>query len=259
TVNLRCHASSSAADISPDDDYGDDDDGGGDDGSSSSFSFSFTFQPDTSSPSLVFGFYDETCPDAEDIISSTVRKLCHADPNVAAALVRLSSSSTAATPRCYWTASTAAAGDQSATPDRTRHGRHRGDEAESGGGVSKNRLLRGHPGARRAGQPRPRRRTNHLPGPHGPPRHAQSFYHDGGGGGIPPPNATYGMTQAAFARRGREFTYGAGDRRAVRSAQQHREGAVRCRFFADRIWNFAGTGAPDDSVDPDITNGVIIL
>jgi peroxidase len=88
---------------------------------------------------------------------------------------------------------------------------------------------------------------------------AQSFYHDGGGGGIPPPNATYGMTQAAFARRGREFTYGAGDRRAVRSAQQHREGAVRCRFFADRIWNFAGTGAPDDSVDPDITNGVIIL
>ena len=27
---------------------------------------------------------------------------------------------------------------------------------------------------------------------------------------------------------------------------------MRCRFFTDRIYNFAGTGAPDDSIDPDM-------
>lgn len=80
TVGLRSDASRSTADLSVDD-YGED---GGDDSSS----FSFTF-PETRSPELVFGFYDETCPDAEDIVSSTVRKLYHADPNVAAALIRL--------------------------------------------------------------------------------------------------------------------------------------------------------------------------
>ena len=34
---------------------------------------------------------------------------------------------------------------------------------------------------------------------------AQSFYHDVVAGSIPPPNATYAMTLAAFARRG-QFT-----------------------------------------------------
>ena len=53
-----------------------------------SSSFSFTF-PETRPRGLVFGFYDETCPDAEEIVSSTVRRLYHADSNVAAALVRL--------------------------------------------------------------------------------------------------------------------------------------------------------------------------
>ncbi|CAD6264281.1 unnamed protein product [Miscanthus lutarioriparius] len=78
---------------------------------------------------------------------------------------------------------------------------------------------------------------------------AQSFYHDVvDGGGIPPPNATYAMTLAAFARRGREFT----ERETVALLGAHSIGKVRCRFFADRIYDFAGTGAPDDSIDPDM-------
>ena len=81
TVNLHCDGSRSADDLSLDD-YGEDDNG-------DSSSFSFTFRPEMSSPGLVFGFYDDKCPDDEEIISSTVRKLYHADPNVAAALVRL--------------------------------------------------------------------------------------------------------------------------------------------------------------------------
>jgi peroxidase len=27
---------------------------------------------------------------------------------------------------------------------------------------------------------------------------------------------------------------------------------VRCKFFSDRIYDFAGTGKPDDSIDPDM-------
>jgi hypothetical protein len=77
---LRSDATRSAAVVSLDD-Y--EEDSGGD-----SPSFSFTF-PETRPRGLVFGFYDETCPDAEEIVSSTVRRLYHADSNVAAALVRL--------------------------------------------------------------------------------------------------------------------------------------------------------------------------
>jgi peroxidase len=80
TAGLRSDASRSAAAIS----FDDDEDGGGD----LSSSFSFTF-PDTGARGLAFGFYDEACPDAEEIVSSTVQRLYHADPNVAAALVRL--------------------------------------------------------------------------------------------------------------------------------------------------------------------------
>ena len=173
TVGLN--ATSSAADISPDDDYGEG--GGGDDSSSSSFSF--TFRPETSSPGLVFGFYDETCPDAEEIISSTVRKLYHSDPNVAAALVRLffhdcfihvrhQNKQTPSHPASHhlpcdaahtrthqdavFSCTSVRAGlrrlgatrprrrpeiraRRRAEPVAPRHRRHRGDQAESGGGV----------------------------------------------------------------------------------------------------------------------------
>ena len=80
TGDLRSNATRSAAVLSLDD-YEEDN---GDDSSS----FSFTF-PETRPRGLVFGFYDATCPDAEEIVSSTVRRLYHEDSNVAAALVRL--------------------------------------------------------------------------------------------------------------------------------------------------------------------------
>ncbi|KAK8453523.1 hypothetical protein SEVIR_5G296700v4 [Setaria viridis] len=74
---------------------------------------------------------------------------------------------------------------------------------------------------------------------------AQSSYYDVGGN-IPGPNATYAMTLDAFARRG--FT----ERETVALLGAHSIGKVRCRFFTDRIYNFAGTGVPDDSIDPDM-------
>nr|ACN37080.1 unknown [Zea mays] len=55
------------------------------------------------------------------------------------------------------------------------------------------------------------------------------------------------MTLDAFARRG-QFT----ERETVALLGAHSIGKVRCRFIADRIYNFAGTGAPDDSIDPDM-------
>lgn len=84
TAALRSDATRSAAYLSLDDDYGDEEDGGGD----SSSSFSFTFPSETTSPELVFGLYNDKCPNAEDIVPSTVRKLYHADSNIAAARAR---------------------------------------------------------------------------------------------------------------------------------------------------------------------------
>ncbi|KAG0533026.1 hypothetical protein BDA96_04G156700 [Sorghum bicolor] len=250
TVSLRCDASRSSADFSPDDDdYGHDENGG----NSSSSSFSFTFQPETSSPGLVFGFYDETCPDAEDIISSTVRKLYHSDPNVAAALVRLFFHD------CFIHGC-----DASVLLDVVDGGRK--SERDAG----PNQSLRGMSAIEEikrrveAACPRTvscadilalaaRDSVVLVGGPTYPVLtgrrdSAQSFYHDAAAGGIPSPNATYGMTLAAFARHGREFT----ERETVALLGAHSIGKVRCRFFADRIWNFAGTGAPDDSIDPDM-------
>lgn len=54
------------------------------------------------------------------------------------------------------------------------------------------------------------------------------------------------MTLDAFARRG--FT----ERETVALLGAHSIGKVRCRFFADRIYNFAGSGEPDDSINPDM-------
>ncbi|OQU84947.1 putative Peroxidase 48 [Sorghum bicolor] len=250
TVSLRCDASRSSADFSPDDDdYGHDENGG----NSSSSSFSFTFQPETSSPGLVFGFYDETCPDAEDIISSTMRKLYHSDPNVAAALVRLFFHD------CFIHGC-----DASVLLDVVDGGRK--SERDAG----PNQSLRGMSAIEEikrrveAACPRTvscadilalaaRDSVVLVGGPTYPVLtgrrdSAQSFYHDAAAGGIPSPNATYGMTLAAFARHGREFT----ERETVALLGAHSIGKVRCRFFADRIWNFAGTGAPDDSIDPDM-------
>ena len=286
TVSLRCDASRSSADFSPDDDdYGHDENGG----NSSSSSFSFTFQPETSSPGLVFGFYDETCPDAEDIISSTVRKLYHSDPNVAAALVRLFFHDCFIHVRQNQPNNlhvilrlTIFTYDDAHT--RTRqdivHGVQGCDasvllDVVDGGRKSErdagpNQSLRGMSAIEEikrrveAACPRTvscadilalaaRDSVVLVGGPTYPVLtgrrdSAQSFYHDAAAGGIPSPNATYGMTLAAFARHGREFT----ERETVALLGAHSIGKVRCRFFADRIWNFAGTGAPDDSIDPDM-------
>jgi hypothetical protein len=182
---------SAAAYLSVDDDYGEEDESG-----DSSFSFP---DPETSSAStgLVFGFYDDKCPDAEEMVSSMVRKLYHADPNVAAALVRLffhdcfihvrTSVLAAACLVSVNSMSTieraglrrlGAAGPRRRPeigarrrpePVASRPGRRRGHQTGSGEGVPRDRLLRGHPGAGRAGQPRAGGRA-YLPSAHGPPR-----------------------------------------------------------------------------------------
>jgi hypothetical protein len=53
-------------------------------------------------------------------------------------------------------------------PDAARIRRRRADQGEARGRVPGDRLLRGRPGSRRAGQPRPRGRAE-LPGAHRPP------------------------------------------------------------------------------------------
>nr|ACF86396.1 unknown [Zea mays] len=160
---------SAAAYLSVDDDYGEEDESG-----DSSFSFP---DPETSSAStgLVFGFYDDKCPDAEEMVSSMVRKLYHADPNVAAALVRLFFHDCfihvrlrrlgAAGPRRR----PEIGARRRPEPVASRPGRRRGHQTGSGEGVPRDRLLRGHPGAGRAGQPRAGGRA-YLPSAHGPPR-----------------------------------------------------------------------------------------
>ncbi|CAD6261397.1 unnamed protein product [Miscanthus lutarioriparius] len=224
TVNLCCDGSRSADDLSLDD-YGEDDNG-------DSSSFSFTFRTETSSPGLVFGFYDDKCPDAEEIISSTVRKLYHADPNVAAALVRLFFHD------CFIHGC-----DASVLLDRV-------DGRKSERDAGPNQSVRGMGAVEAIKQ----RVEKACPGTVScadilalAARDSLSFYHDVVTGSIPPPNATYAMTLAAFARRG-QFT----ERETVALLGAHSIGKVRCRFFADRIYDFAGTGAPEDSIDPDM-------
>ncbi|XP_066346939.1 peroxidase 57-like isoform X4 [Miscanthus floridulus] len=243
TVNLRCDGSRSADDLSLDD-YGEDDNG---DSSSS-----FTFRPETSSPGLVFfGFYDDKYPDAEEIISSTVRKLYHADPNVAAALVRLFFHD------CFIHGC-----DASVLLDRVDG---RKSERDAGPNQSvrgmgaveaiKQRVEKACPGTVSCADILALAARDSLVLVGGPTypvltgrRHsAQSFYHDVVAGSIPPPNATYAMTLAAFARRG-QFT----EPETVALLGAHSIGKVRCMFFADRIYDFAGTGAPNDSIDPDM-------
>ncbi|KAF0921131.1 hypothetical protein E2562_038934 [Oryza meyeriana var. granulata] len=73
----------------------------------------------------------------------------------------------------------------------------------------------------------------------------RSFY-DEVGARIPSPNATYAVTLDAFARRG--FT----ERETVALLGAHSIGKVQCRFFRDRIYNFAGTRKPDDTIDADM-------
>jgi hypothetical protein len=65
-------------------------------------------------------------------------------------------------------------------PVAARLQRHRGDQADGGGGVPRDRLLCGHPGPRRAGQPRPGRRA-YLPGAHRPPRQRRELLLRSGG------------------------------------------------------------------------------
>ncbi|KAF8677930.1 hypothetical protein HU200_046285 [Digitaria exilis] len=242
TVDLLSDASSRSAAVLSLDDY--EEDSGGNDSSS----FSFTF-PETPPRGLVFGFYDETCPDAEELVSSTVRKLYHADPNVAAALVRLFFHD------CFIHGC-----DDSVLLDSVG-----GRKSERDAGP--NQSLRGFDAVeaikQRVERPCPRtvscadilalaaRDSLVLVG--GPTYpvltgrrdSAQSLYTDVAEN-IPAPNATYAMTLDAFARRG--FT----ERETVALLGAHSIGKVRCRFFADRIYNFAGTGEPDGSIDPDM-------
>ncbi|OEL38085.1 putative Peroxidase 48 [Dichanthelium oligosanthes] len=271
--DLRSDATTSAAVLSLDDyeeDTGDD-----------SSSFSFTF-PETRPRGLVFGFYDETCPDAEELVSSTVRKLYHADPNVAAALVRLffhdcfihvrtnklrarlliicdAHARTRQDAVFSWTRVQGC--DASVLLDRVDDGRK--SERDAGPNQSlrgfgaieaiKQRVEAACPGTVSCADILALAARDSLVLVGGPAYpvltgrrdSAQSFYYDVSGN-IPAPNATYAMTLDAFARRG--FT----ERETVALLGAHSIGKVRCRFFMDRIYNFAGTGAPDGSIDPDM-------
>ncbi|PAN28885.1 hypothetical protein PAHAL_5G184000 [Panicum hallii] len=195
---LRSDATRSAAVVSLDD-Y--EEDSGGD-----SPSFSFTF-PETRPRGLVFGFYDETCPDAEEIVSSTVRRLYHADSNVAAALVRLFFHD------CFIHGC-----DASVLLDRVGGRRSERD-------AGPNQSLRGFSAIEAIKQTveaacpgtvscadilalAARDSLVLVGGPTYPVLTGRrdsdgSFYYEAAGGGnIPAPNATYAMTLDAFARRG---------------------------------------------------------
>ena len=190
------------------------DGGGGGDGSAS-----FSFFPQTQPRGLVYGFYDESCPDAEGIVSSTVRELYLANPNVAAALVRLffhdcfihvrvlrasrlihshgvlSTLARLTQPRCSLPRDARAGlrrlgapgphqrrqvGEGSGPePVAERLRRRRQDQGEAGGGVPADRLLRRHPGPRRAGQPRPSGRAE-LSRAHRTQRQRQGLLRRGG-------------------------------------------------------------------------------
>ncbi|KAL6615925.1 hypothetical protein ACP70R_038195 [Stipagrostis hirtigluma subsp. patula] len=218
------------------------------DGGDGSSSFSFTF-PETQTRGLAFGFYEEACPDAEEIVSSTVRRLYHEDPNVAAALVRL-----------FFHDCFVHGCDASVLLDRVDGRRSERDAAP-------NQSLRGF-GAVDAIKARleaacpetvscadilalaARDSLVLVGGPSYPVltgrRDSAVGFFDEVAPHFPGPNATYAMTLDAFARRG--FT----ERETVALLGAHSIGKVRCRFFADRIYNFAGTGEPDGSIDPDM-------
>ncbi|KAK3165259.1 hypothetical protein QOZ80_1AG0030960 [Eleusine coracana subsp. coracana] len=238
TAGLRSDASRPAAAISLDD-YEDDDDDS---------SFSFTF-PDTGARGLAFGFYDETCPDAEEIVSSTVRRLFHADPNVAAALVRLFFHD------CFIHGC-----DASVLLDRVDGRKSERDAAPNQslrgfGAIEqiKARLEAACPGTVSCADVLALAARDSLVLVGGPSfpvltgrRDSARGFYDEVEPHFPGPNATYAATLDAFARRG--FT----EREAVALLGAHSIGKVRCRFFRDRIYDFAGTGGPDDSIDPDM-------
>ncbi|KAG8055655.1 hypothetical protein GUJ93_ZPchr0001g31402 [Zizania palustris] len=220
----------------------DEEDGG--DGSAS-----FSFFPQTAPRGLVFGFYEERCPSAEGIVASTVRELYLADPNVAAALVRLFFHD------CFIHGC-----DASVLLDRIN-----GEWSERD--AAPNQSLKGFGAVEKikvkleAACPRTVSCADILAlaardslvlvgGPSYPVLtgrrdSARSFY-DEVGTRIPSPNSTYAMTLDAFARRG--FT----ERETVALLGAHSIGKVQCRFFRDRIYNFAGTGEPDDTIDADM-------
>uniref|UniRef100_A0A453F8I6 Peroxidase n=1 Tax=Aegilops tauschii subsp. strangulata TaxID=200361 RepID=A0A453F8I6_AEGTS len=240
TDKLCTDARPSAYALLVDDDDEDDGDGSG----SSSFSFS---SPHETPDELAFGFYDGTCPSAEAIVASTVRELFAADANVAAALVRL-----------FFHDCFVHGCDASVLLDRIGGGKSERDAAPNRslrgfGAVDKikARLEKQCPGTVSCADILALAARDSLVLVGGPTYpvltgrrdSAGSFYDDVN---IPAPNATYAMTLSAFARRG--FT----ERETVALLGAHSIGKVQCRFFRDRIYNFAGTGEPDDSLDADM-------
>ncbi|KAK1666716.1 hypothetical protein QYE76_054875 [Lolium multiflorum] len=241
TASLCTHAGRSTSYHLMDDDEEED---GGDGDDSSSFSFS---SPRATPDELAFGFYDGTCPDAETIVASTVRELFLADSNVAAALVRL-----------FFHDCFVHGCDASVLLDRINGGRSERDAAP-------NRSLRGF-GAIDKIKARLEKKCPEtvscadilalaardslvlVGGPSYPVltgrRDSSRSFHDDVN--VPSPNATHAMTLDAFARRG--FT----ERETVALLGAHSIGKVQCKFFRDRIYNFAGTGQPDDSLDADM-------
>ncbi|KAF7030127.1 hypothetical protein CFC21_041733 [Triticum aestivum] len=243
TDKLRTDAGPSAYALLVDEEE-EDDGGDGDGDGSSSFSFS---SPQATPDELAFGFYDGTCPNAEAVIASTVRELFAADPNVAAALVRL-----------FFHDCFVHGCDASVLLDRIGGGKSERDAAPNRslrgfGAVDKikARLEKQCPGTVSCADILALAARDSLVLVGGPTYpvltgrrdSAGSFYDDVN---IPAPNATYAMTLSAFARRG--FT----ERETVALLGAHSIGKVQCRFFRDRIYNFAGTGEPDDSLDADM-------
>ena len=100
-------------------------------------------------------------------------------------------------------------------PVAARLRRRRGDQAAGGGGVPRDRLLRGHPGPRRAGQPRPGGRA-YLPCAHRPPRQHRELLLRSGGGREHPGPERHLRHDARRVRAPR--LHRARDRRSLRSA-----------------------------------------
>uniref|UniRef100_A0A6V7QSK5 Plant heme peroxidase family profile domain-containing protein n=1 Tax=Ananas comosus var. bracteatus TaxID=296719 RepID=A0A6V7QSK5_ANACO len=195
-------------------------------------STSFSFSSSAPSPQyLEVGFYRRKCPRAEEIVESTVNDLYSRNSSVAPALLRLlfhdcfihGCDGSVLLDRINGSLS-----ERDAIPNRTLRGFDAVDAIKSA-------VEAVCPATVSCGGPSYTVFTGRRDS-------VRSFY-DEAQIQIPTPNDTYAKTLSSFASRG--FT----ERETVALLGAHSIGKVHCRFFRDRLYDFAGTGEPDGSLD----------
>ncbi|XP_020098734.1 putative Peroxidase 48 [Ananas comosus] len=210
-------------------------------------STSFSFSSSAPSPQyLEVGFYRRKCPRAEGIVESTVNDLYSRNSSVAPALLRLlfhdcfihGCDGSVLLDRINGSLS-----ERDAIPNRTLKGFDAIDAIKSAVeavcpatvSCADILVLAARDGLKLVGGPSYTVLTGRRDS-------VRSFY-DEAQIQIPTPNDTYAKTLSSFASRG--FT----ERETVALLGAHSIGKVHCRFFRDRLYDFAGTGEPDGSLD----------